>query len=431
MASAAAIAAPRLFDVSVECPQCNTVVNANVKVVDTVSDGKGGHQGTSTLPCSNASCGHLMRLQVTLPPAPPQPQAAQQAPAMSAGEQQLSNDVAEQELATDIFGDYYCQSLSFGRTHPATNITESASMCSCPLPPATYPLCDSLGQVPIIEKGLLSILQLEGVLYAGQRHCRFLPGRDERHGFFLGDGAGVGKGRQIAGVILDNFMRGRRKHFWFSVTSDLRLDAERDLGDIGAHGIKVINGCKGLDKGRGAFGFASEVKDGVLFSTYATLVSAVQIGAKLVQGKTKRQKTRRIEQLVEWAGGSKFEGCLVFDECHKAKNYSDKGGDKGTKVGAAVVELQKLLPRARVLYCSATGVTDVEHMAYMERLGLWGLGTQFAQFSDFQSEFSKRGVGALEVSSCCFACVPPQRSFSCLRNMPHVCCRVGRCSPSR
>ena len=29
-------------------------------------------------------------------------------------------------------------------------------------------------------------------------------------------------------------------------------------------------------------------------------------------------------------------------------------------------------------------VTDVEHMAYMERLGLWGKGTQFDSFGDFQ-----------------------------------------------
>ena len=28
---------------------------------------------------------------------------------------------------------------------------------------------------------------------------------------FIGDGAGIGKGRQIAGVILDNFARGRRR----------------------------------------------------------------------------------------------------------------------------------------------------------------------------------------------------------------------------
>jgi hypothetical protein len=144
------------------------------------------------------------------------------------------------------------------------------------------------------------------------------------------------------------------------------LDAERDLADIGAPGIAVIDGCKGLDKGRGSFGFSSATKDGVVFATYATLVSGVQTGAAAVGG-GKRQKTRRIDQLVEWCGGASFEGCLIFDECHKAKNYQAAKGEgqesKGTKVGAAVVELQRLLPKARVVYCSATGVTDIEHMA--------------------------------------------------------------------
>ena len=32
---------------------------------------------------------------------------------------------------------------------------------------------------------------------------------------FIGDGAGIGKGRQIAGVILDNFARGRRRSVSF------------------------------------------------------------------------------------------------------------------------------------------------------------------------------------------------------------------------
>jgi hypothetical protein len=32
-----------------------------------------------------------------------------------------------------------------------------------------------------------------------------------RAGFFLGDGAGVGKGRTIAGLIWENWKRGRKK----------------------------------------------------------------------------------------------------------------------------------------------------------------------------------------------------------------------------
>ena len=51
--------------------------------------------------------------------------------------------------------------------------------------------------------------------------------------------------------------------------------------------------------------------------------SDVLLGAAGGKGQ-KRQKTRRIDQLVEWAGGAEFDGCLVFDECHKAKNFSDR-----------------------------------------------------------------------------------------------------------
>ncbi len=56
---------------------------------------------------------------------------------------------------------------------------------------------------------LPTLIQLEGILYACSRHQEVLPS-GERAGFFIGDGAGVGKGRQIAGCVLDNYARGRR-----------------------------------------------------------------------------------------------------------------------------------------------------------------------------------------------------------------------------
>ncbi len=48
-----------------------------------------------------------------------------------------------------------------------------------------------------------------------------------------GDGAGVGKGRTIAGLILENWEQGRHKHLWLSVGSDLKIDTQRDLTDVG------------------------------------------------------------------------------------------------------------------------------------------------------------------------------------------------------
>ena len=44
------------------------------------------------------------------------------------------------------------------------------------------------------------------------------------------------------------------------------------------------------------------------------------------------------------------------------------------QVATATLELQEKLPKARVLYCSATGVSEVGNLAYMTRLGLWGPG---------------------------------------------------------
>jgi hypothetical protein len=57
----------------------------------------------------------------------------------------------------------------------------------------------------LCRSGQLSSLQLESVVYAGQRHQCFLPDGKTRAGFFIGDGAGVGKGRQISGIIYDNW----------------------------------------------------------------------------------------------------------------------------------------------------------------------------------------------------------------------------------
>ena len=62
-----------------------------------------------------------------------------------------------------------------------------------------------------------------------------------------------------------------------------------------------------------------------------------------------------------------------------------------------VVELQQRLPRARIVYASATGVQNLESMAYANRMGLWGSGQSFATFVDFLESISKRGLGALEV----------------------------------
>lgn len=51
----------------------------------------------------------------------------------------------------------------------------------------------------------------------------------------------------------------------------------------------------------------------------------------------------------------------------QAKNFVPGKEAQSTKVAAAVIDLQRRLPRARVLYCSATGVSEVRAAA--ARLG--------------------------------------------------------------
>ena len=41
------------------------------------------------------------------------------------------------------------------------------------------------------------------------------------------------------GVIYENYLKGRKRALWISVSNDLKYDAERDLADIGNTGIEV------------------------------------------------------------------------------------------------------------------------------------------------------------------------------------------------
>uniref|UniRef100_A0A8C5UCS7 Protein strawberry notch homolog 1 n=1 Tax=Malurus cyaneus samueli TaxID=2593467 RepID=A0A8C5UCS7_9PASS len=266
--------------------------------------------------------------------------------------------------------------LKIGLRHPDP-VVETSSLSSVTPPDVWYQTSIS---EETIDSGWLSALQLEAITYAAQQHETFLPNGD-RAGFLIGDGAGVGKGRTIAGIIYENYLLGRKRAVWFSVSNDLKYDAERDLRDIGAKNILVHSLNKISSKHNGS------VKKGVIFATYSSLIGESQSGGKY--------KTR-LKQLLHWCGED-FDGVIVFDECHKAKNLCPVGSSKPTKTGLAVLELQNKLPKARVVYASATGASEPRNMAYMNRLGIWGEGTPFREFSDFIQAVERRGVGAMEI----------------------------------
>lgn len=141
----------------------------------------------------------------------------------------------DEELGVaETYADYWPAKLKFGKKHPDA-VVETASLSSVEPSDITYKL-----ELPAetINNGLLSALQLESITYAAQAHEQLLPD-GSRAGFLVGDGAGVGKGRTIAGIIFENYLRGRKKALWISVSNDLKYDAERDLRDIGASKIEV------------------------------------------------------------------------------------------------------------------------------------------------------------------------------------------------
>uniref|UniRef100_A0A8C7PX46 Protein strawberry notch homolog 1 n=1 Tax=Oncorhynchus mykiss TaxID=8022 RepID=A0A8C7PX46_ONCMY len=273
------------------------------------------------------------------------------------------------------------QKVRIGLRHPDP-VVETSSLSSVKPPNVWYRM-----SIPeeTVDRGWLSALQLEAITYAAQQHETFLPNGD-RASYLIGDGAGVGKGRTIAGIIYENYLLGRKRSLWFSVSNDLKYDAERDLKDIGAKNIQVHSLNK-FKYGKISSKHNGSVKKGVIFATYSSLIGESQSGGKY--------KTR-FKQLLHWCGED-FDGVIVYDECHKAKNVCPIGSSKPTKTGLAVLELQNKLPKARVVYASATGASEPRNMAYMNRLGIWGEGTPFREFSNFIQAVERRGVGAMEI----------------------------------
>merc|ERR1719193_2359005 len=281
----------------------------------------------------------------------------------------------------ETYSNYKPSKLKVGLPHPDP-VVETASLASVESADVWY----TLSLPPdVINERQLSALQLESITYACQRHDTIMPS-GERAGFLIGDGAGVGKGRTIAGIIYENYLKGRKRAIWVSVSNDLKYDAERDLADIGAEGIDVYFLSK-MKYAKINSQINGNIRKGVIFATYSALIGESQGGGKYKS---------RLKQLLHWCGDD-FDGCIVFDECHKAKNLCPSGAGKPTKTGQTVLELQNKLPKARVVYASATGASEPKHMAYMVRLGIWGPGSPFRDFNDFLGAVKKRGVGAMEI----------------------------------
>ena len=297
----------------------------------------------------------------------------------------VSSEVAR--LSDALYEEYGLQSIRIpGAVPHPTKLVQSAAMASVVPPRPSY-----RPQLPADICQRLSDAQLETVIYAGEAHGDHLAGAwtvDEtfdtvsaahdgavgsirfRRGFMLGDGTGAGKGRQSAGIILDNWLHGRRKAVWISKSDKLIEDAQRDWSALGQERLLVT------PLSRFAQGKTITLSEGILFTTYATLRSD-----------DRGEKVSRVRQIVDWLGRD-FDGVIIFDESHAMQNAGGGKGERGdveaSQQGRAGLRLQHALPDARIVYVSATGATTVHNLAYAHRLGLWG-------GEDFRSE--ERRVG--------------------------------------
>ena len=164
---------------------------------------------------------------------------------------------------------------------------------------------------PEADKRLISNAQLETVAYAVQRYYGELLESGARGGFFLGDGAGVGKGRQIAALIKAMWARGTRRILWLSHCNDLREDARRDMVDLGIHvpssrtdsrhrpGAQTIDVWPaGVGPPPGVRDIASATKQGVFFATYDLLKAGAEIPFDL-RARARRDQVRATARAIE------------------------------------------------------------------------------------------------------------------------------------
>jgi hypothetical protein len=330
-------------------------------------------------------------------PAPKKKPTKAKAAAPAAGQPATRQDVGTQYVT------FQAPYVLEGRPHPAVMV-ETRSLAAVDPPAITvthrlkeetlYPteaLAEDYARRtkrPKPDKDSLGIsqLQLEEILYAQQRWELTLPD-GARAGYLTGGGTGLGKGRMLAAMAANAWEQGVRRVYWLSAQANLINNAKDDLAAIGYGHIPV----KKLNDFPGGEPIPDDF-EGIIFSTYATLIEPATGGSLKDQPRRYQMEQWLASGTSENHEGDRGEqGLILFDESHSMKNATRVARAEPSKSATQGMLLQTNLKRARVTYASATAMTDIENMAYLTRLGMWGPGTPWANgFGDFAAEMKDR-----------------------------------------
>lgn len=269
------------------------------------------------------------------------------------------------------------------KPHP-TQIIEPSTLAATPYPDPIY---KPLLPAETIERGYISDAQFECITYCLQAVTTFLPGSPlgtrgpkMKGGFIIGDGTGVGKSNEFCGVIMDQWLRGKKRHI-------VVVERSKHVPHI-KEAWEMVGGNSRVIHFQGDQHASDELpsRDGIMVTTYALI-----------------RDIKRFNALVEWANENEvMDGILVFDEAHNMRNAIEDMHEEGSgrknqsQQGMAGVNLQNELPRAGVVYASATMATDVYNLGYATRLGLWGENAPFYSNQTFIDEMYNLDEAALE-----------------------------------
>lgn len=222
--------------------------------------------------------------------------------------------------------------------HPAA-VDESANLAA--VWPRVLP-CPGNLRLPVDS---LSTLQRETVALVSAAF-------DRRRGFLLGDSTGLGKGRVCAATLVEGALaHPGSRGLWVSTSMPLYKDAQRDM--------TAVDTAKTLKWG-------SDIR----FTTYQLL-------------------QRNLQEFVTFLDNGTVP-TIVLDEVHAANNMS-------SLAGRGVYDLHQALPRARILYSTATSASRVDHLSFLQRLHLWGPGCGFESFQAFSGHLKRFGCTAGEL----------------------------------